>query len=269
VNETGLERRNGRIVVALDASPDSIAALRVAAEIAALLDIELEGLFVEDINLIHLCGFPFGQEVGSYTATVRRLDNASIERQFRTIEGVIQKSMSQVATRLPVRWTFQVRRGPIVSELLTAAQDAALISLGRSGQVRRRTLGSTARALVQQSQRPLLLLGQGGSLVFPLLSIYTGSNASQRALQWLASLARYDSRPVRVIVVARPDSPQTVEQLESDAQQILGEHPVEFVPVRYGDVLMTLRSHNGGTLVISSDQTELLAEHPGPTVIVP
>ena len=269
MNQSGLERRNGRIVVALDASPDSIAALRAAAEIAALLDIELEGLFVEDINLVHLCGFPFGQEVGSYTAAVRRLDNAALERQFRTIEVAIRRSMSQVATRLPVRWTFHVRRGPIVSELLTAAQDAALLSLGRSGQIRSRTLGSTASALVQKSQQPLLLLGREGGLVFPLIAIYTGSSASQRALQWLASLARHDSRPVRVIVVARPDAPQTVEQLETDVQQILGDQAVEFIPVRYGDVLMTLRSLSGGTLIISSDHAELLVEHSGPTVIVP
>ena len=95
------------------------------------------------------------------------------------------------------------------------------------------------------------------------------SSASKRALQWLASLARHDSRPVRVIVVARPDAPQTVEQLETDVQQILGDQAVEFIPVRYGDVLMTLRSLSGGTLIISSDHAELLVEHSGPTVIVP
>jgi hypothetical protein len=72
-----------------------------------------------------------------------------------------------------------------------------------------------------------------------------------------------------VIVVARPDSPRTLEQLESDAHDILGDHAVEFIPVRYGDVLMTLRAHNGGTLVLSSDQADLLSEHPGPTVVVP
>ena len=52
-----------RILVALDASPQSEAALRAAAELAALLEAELEGLFVEDINLLHLCGLPFGREI--------------------------------------------------------------------------------------------------------------------------------------------------------------------------------------------------------------
>lgn len=269
MNETALDRRGGRIVVALDASPYSFAALRTAAELAMLLDIELEGLFVEDINLLHLCGFPFGQEIGSYTATVRRLDNAAVERQLRTLAGVIQQSMSQVATRMPVRWNFQVRRGAVVAELLAAAQNASLLTLGRTGQVRRESLGSNARALVKQSQRPLLLLGRNSGLVYPLIAIYTGTAAAQRALEWMATLARYNLHPVRVIVVARPDAPRSLAELENEARTILGNHAIEFIPVRYGSVLMTLRAHNGGTLVLSSEQADLVAEHPGPTVIVP
>ncbi len=42
--------RAERIVVALDASPQSAAALRAAVQLAALLDAEVEGLFVEDVD---------------------------------------------------------------------------------------------------------------------------------------------------------------------------------------------------------------------------
>jgi nucleotide-binding universal stress UspA family protein len=269
MNEDTLDRRRERIVVALDASPYSLAALRTAAELAMLLDIELEGIFIEDINLLHLCGFPFGQEIGSYTATVRRVDNVGVERQLRALANVIQQSMSQVATRMPVRWSFNVRRGAVVRELLEATQNAHLLSLGRSGQVRRQSLGSTARALVQQSQRPLLLLGISGGLVYPLVAIYTGTAATKRALEWMATLARYNTQPVRVLVVARPDASRSLAELQDEASAILGNHAAEFIPVRYGNVLMTLRAYDGGTLVLSSEQADLAAEHPGPTVIVP
>jgi nucleotide-binding universal stress UspA family protein len=263
------ERRSRRIVVALDASSYSLAALRAATELAELLDSEVEGLFIEDINLLHLCGFPFTQEIGSYTATARRLENVGIERQLRTIAASIHESMNRVVLKSPVRWTFHVRRGSVVSELLAATQNADLLSIGRSGHARRRTLGSTARALVQQSQRPVLVLDSEDALVYPLLAIYTGSETSQRVLRWLATLAPYSQRAVRIFLVVRPDIQRTVEELESEARAILGDLPVEFVVLRYGNVLMTLRANNGGTLVLPSEYAEIVSEHTGPTIIVP
>jgi nucleotide-binding universal stress UspA family protein len=237
--------------------------------VAALLDIDLQGLFVEDINLLYLCEFPFNQEIGSYTGTTRRLENSLVERELRTVATRIHYSINQVALDTPVRWSFQVRRGSVVNELLAATQDADLLSLGRSGQVRRNTLGSTARAILQKSQRPLLLLGTEGGLVYPLIAVYTGSAASQRALQWLATLTLHTRRTVRVLLVTRPDSEQTVAELESEVRGILGNVSAEFVPVRYGNVLMTLRAYDGGTLVLPNEQAELVAEHTGPTIIVP
>ena len=49
----------GRILVALDASPHSLNALRAAAELAAVTESELHGLYVEDLNLLRMCGLPF------------------------------------------------------------------------------------------------------------------------------------------------------------------------------------------------------------------
>lgn len=263
------QSQSKRIVVALDASSYSLAALRAAAELAELLDIELEGLFIEDINLLYLCGFPFTQEIGSYTAQARRLEDVVVERQLRTLATRIHQAMNRIVLKSPVRWTFHVRRGSVVNELLAAAQNADILSIGRSGQVRRTSLGSTARALVQNSQRPVLLLDQDGGLVYPLIAIYTGSATSRRVLQWLTTLAQRSDHPVRVLLVVRPDIERTVAELEAEARAILGSLPAEFIVVRYGNVLMTLRAHNSGTLVLPSEYAELVAEHTGPTIIVP
>ena len=73
-----------RILVALDASPHSLAALRAAAELAADLDAELVGIFVEDINLLRLSDLPLASEVTIYTTTSRRLNRQEIERQLRS-----------------------------------------------------------------------------------------------------------------------------------------------------------------------------------------
>jgi nucleotide-binding universal stress UspA family protein len=258
-----------RIVVALDASSYSLTALRAAAELATLLDVELEGLFIEDINLLYLCGFPFSQEIGSFTAHARRLEDVVVERQLRTQAAAIHQAMNQIVLRTPVRWTFQVRRGSVVNELLAAAQSADLLSIGRSGQVRRRALGSTARALVQRSQRPVLVLDEAGGIVSPFIAIYTGSETSRRVLEWLSTLAHTSNTAARIFLVVRPNSQNTLEELEQEARTMLGDLPAEFIPLRYGNVLMSLRAHNGGTLVLPSEYADLVAEHSGPTIIVP
>ena len=53
------ERGLARILVALDASASGRAALAGAAALAAELQAELLGLFVEDANLLRLASLPF------------------------------------------------------------------------------------------------------------------------------------------------------------------------------------------------------------------
>jgi len=47
-----------RILVALDATEDSLTSLDLATRLAAKLRAELEGLFVEDINLLRMADLP-------------------------------------------------------------------------------------------------------------------------------------------------------------------------------------------------------------------
>jgi len=49
-----------RVLVAMDASPHSRAALEAAIELASHFEAELRGLFVEDINMLRAVGLPSG-----------------------------------------------------------------------------------------------------------------------------------------------------------------------------------------------------------------
>ena len=276
MNEAARPEPIERIVVALDASPQSVAALRAAVELAALMEAELEGLFVEDINLLRLCGFPFGQEVGSYTAQLRRLDNRGMERQLRIIAATIQQAMERAATQTPVRWSFHVRRGPVVEELLAAAQSAALLSLGRAGRVRRKGIGSTAQSLVSQAQRPLLIAGEGNGLQFPLTVVYTGSEAAQRALELAVRLSHQELERLRVVVWDGGDAALDAAQLEKAARRLVetalpdAGQGMGFVTVTHAASLVeTLHSLNSGTLVLPREQAALIAQHSGPALLVP
>ncbi|HXF64672.1 MAG TPA: hypothetical protein VNK95_23775, partial [Caldilineaceae bacterium] len=164
------------------------------------------------------------------------------------------------------------RRGPVVNELLTASQDATLVSLGRAGQMRRRTLGSTVRSLINQSRRPLLILGEENRLEYPLTVLYTGSPASQRALHLAANLARRHPSSVRVVLWDGNSEDAETAALEHGAQQLLAGAGVQgiFVRVRRSaDLLATLQLYNGGTLVLPGELSTLINQHQGPMLVVP
>lgn len=277
MTEAAIPERTERIVVALDASPQSMAALKAAVELAAVMEAEVEGLFVEDIDLLHLCDFPFCYEIGSYTATLRRTDNRGMERQLRVVATTIRQTMERVAAQTPVRWSFRVRRGPVVQELLDATQDAALISLGRAGRVRRKGIGSTAQSLVNQTQRPLLIAGEEQGLRYPLTVVYTGSAAAQRALDLAMRLSRAEPSRLRVVVWNVGDAPSGTSQLEQavrrrvEAQSEEGEPGVTILSVTRSrdDLLAALAALGGGTLVLPHEQADLIGQHSGPALLVP
>jgi nucleotide-binding universal stress UspA family protein len=260
-----------RILVALDASPQSVAALRAAAELAALLEAELEGLFVEDINLLHLCGLPFGREVGSYTASVRQLNDRAMERNLRALAIAIREAMEREAAQLPVRWTFQVRRGAVVAELLAASQSAAMLSLGRAGRRRRRTLGSVAESVVRQCSRPVLILGEEGGLTRPLSVLYTGSEAADRALRLAIDLEVRNPGGLRVWVWDDPAAGLPAERLQAHANARLAEVGLQTVAAVIGERELPdlLDKRNKGTLILPGEHSALLSRWVGPTILVP
>ena len=258
-----------RIVVALDASPSSVTALRAAAELASWLGMELEGLFVEDINLTRLCGFPNLQEVGSYTGAVRRLDDRSLERQLRALASAMRQQMAREAQRRPVRWNFQVRRGPVVAELLAASQSASVVSLGRTSRGHRRTLGSTAQSVVRKSSRPVLILGDQGELRSPLTVVYTGSEGSERALRFAVNLHQRRGAAILVLVWGGERAQQLTELIHR-ADALLRQEGVEAtVLATTGGELGAILSRETGALVLPRENAALLAQLSGPVILVP
>jgi len=260
----------GRVVVALDASPNSVAALRAAVELASWLGVEVEGLFVEDINLTRLGELPNQYEVGSYTGTVRRLDNRALQRQLRALAASMRQVMAREAGRHPIRWEFSVLRGPVVTELLAASQSAVVVSVGRTSRGRRTNLGSTARSIVRESSRPVLITGQGAELRLPLTVVFTGTQASERTLQFALTIGnRRMHNGIRILVWSQ-DNGQRLDELRRRAASLAREVAVDALIVSaVGGNLNTIVSQERGTLVVARENADLLSQHGGPAILVP
>lgn len=202
-----------RIVVALDASPQSAILLEAAARLAQSLQVELVGLFVEDANLLRLSELPFAQEIGSFSTARRSLGAMYLERQLRSQAMQLQRMLVRTAARFEVPCSFQVVRGPIAAELRKAAAETDLFVLGRSGRTHRGhfPLGSTTRALIVEAPRLTLVLHQPAQWRQPILVAYDGSAAAQRALYLAARLTQ--DRDVPLVVVLIGDEPHAAEEL--------------------------------------------------------
>jgi hypothetical protein len=187
------------ILVALDMSPHSEAALTAAAELAVALGLELRGLYVEDINLLRLCGLPFGIEYGSFTAKPRRIELNHLEREFRLQASLLRKIMADIAGQKRISWSFQVVRGGVTDQLLEAATSARMLSLGRVGRSPGKRTGSSAQAIAQRAQRPVVFQSRQRTLHGPYTVLYTGSSAAYRAVNLGVELSAQEESTLKVL----------------------------------------------------------------------
>jgi nucleotide-binding universal stress UspA family protein len=211
-----------RILVALDTSQHSLAALQAAAELAARLKAELVGLFVEDINLLRLAGLPFAREIRYPSAIVQQLDSPRLEQELKAQGAQARRALAAVAEQAQVAWSFRVVRGHVTAEVLAAALEADLLSLGISSwpSVRRGRLGSTARTVAAEAPRTVLLLQRGDKIRPPVLVVYDGSLAARRALamavRLLQTREQAERLPLTVLILAGEEALETMQRLEQE-----------------------------------------------------
>ncbi|MBS3754258.1 MAG: universal stress protein [Desulfobacterales bacterium] len=194
-----------RILVPLDESAHSRAALEAAAHLASALGSEISGLYVEDADLLEFCRYPFAWEIGIYRS--RRLSRDEVERDFRTQAERLRQMMALTAAQSRVSWNFSVRRGRVISEILEQTASADLTVIGRLGRsLLQSSTGSTVRRLVEEGSAMILILGRGLRMVSPVLTLYTGSELSGLALGAAVDLSLAVGRKTEILIPADTES---------------------------------------------------------------
>jgi hypothetical protein len=179
-----------RIWVALDESPRSAAALIAAAALAAELDAELAGLFVEDIDLQHLSGLPFAREFSVLTGAGIPLSPDEVERIWRREAKAMQRLLAEAASRSQLRWSFRVVRGRVAAEVNTLAQAVDLIVLGKRTGIGVMTVVQTTTARLAEVQP------KAG----PVLVLFEDLPTSSHSLETGAMLARSNGAELVLLI---------------------------------------------------------------------
>lgn len=204
-----------RILVALDASPESLAALKHAADLAARLQAELTGLFIEDEDLLNLAQFPFAREVSRLTRAGRTFDRATLEEDLKAQAALSRRALKELAEAMNLRWSFRVLRGRIERELETAASEADLLAIGRRpSRIGRERLGRTTARMARELHCSVLLAGpKRAAPDAPVALLYAQSPCGDAALDMAAQAAREEKRPLLVVIPAK-------DQAEFEARRV-------------------------------------------------
>lgn len=225
MNPEGEQKGIRRILVAIDASPSSMAALQAAADLAHQLDAELVALFVEDINLLRLADLPFARRISLYSATEQVIDREKIEREMRAHANAARRALDEMASRQHLRSSFRVARGVINDELIQASSEVDLIILGKSGWSRRRRLGSTTRTVIARSPSHILVFQETYRARSTLGVIYDGNPDAQRALGVVGELMRGRESVLSVLILA--GNIEQAQQFQAEVSPWVQAHELE------------------------------------------
>ena len=241
-----------RILVALNASPHSRAALDAAVRLAATFEAEVRGLFVEDETLLRTARLPFAKEVRAYTTDPKRLTDRRMQRTLRYQAEYAEHTLQYAAQQAEVRYAFDTVEGNVTHELLQASAETDLVVLGKTSTASsRRRLGSTSRTVLTDAPVPVLVLRDTVTAQQPILTYYDGSDVAAATLAVAMQLARRDGpRPLTVLFPPEADADRLREEVRA-------RHGGSDVPLRVHVLtpaetrrLSAFTQRNGGLVVL-------------------
>ncbi|MFT5365400.1 MAG: nucleotide-binding universal stress UspA family protein [Candidatus Latescibacterota bacterium] len=204
-----------RILVAVDASPQSLLALASAAQLAAHLQVELAGLFVEDIDLLRTADMPFVREVNRLSGAVQAIHQTDIVRQLKSQARQAQHALESAAIECQIKCSFRVVRGSVSQELVAAAEDVDLVTLGRVGWSPGQRLGSTAQTIMAHGSCLTLLHRSHSVDQLGITILFDGSKESVKALRIGAQIGAGRDITVMVLAIHAHDFQEKQKQAEA------------------------------------------------------
>jgi nucleotide-binding universal stress UspA family protein len=267
VSAPSLEEREGehrieRILVALDQSTHSLAALEAAVRMAMRLEAALVGLFVEDVNVRRLAELPFVQEVGFFTGGCRRVQTQELSRQLQVQAGAVRRRFRTTTRWVESRCTFREVRGQVAPEVLDAATEADVVILGKGAWSPFETerLTPAVREVLRDAPTSTLVLRAGTRVGPPMRAVYDGSALGDKALSIAAELATDEGGHLMVFGLA--DDPSEASRLEERVRERLSGKrlAVSFQTLSEASVsrlTYLVAREEQGTLVIPADAEAL------------
>lgn len=196
--------RRRRIVITLDSAQVSTADLELLTRLALRTGADLEGVFVEDSDLLRLAESSFLRELRPTSQRAAPFQAGRMRQELRATARRAERLLAQHAEHRGVHWSFRTWRGSIERELLSGVQ-ADVLALMRLGAV---TMPSARRRAPEV-----------------VAACYDGSEESGRALATAADLAAdNDQVDLQVLLAGELATDTEPGPLRRQAAKILSGH---------------------------------------------
>ena len=129
-----------RIQIMLNNVISSQSALKIATSIADNMGLLLEGVFVEDEDLLNVSELTFLREISASTLLQQAVDPQRMQQALAAQARQVQRFMQEHAARAGVNCAFRVWRGHVTLASLSAGLDAEIFSISGSPAYRQSVL---------------------------------------------------------------------------------------------------------------------------------
>ena len=197
-----------RIVVALNATPHSNAALETAVHLASLLEVPVHGVFVEEEDVLRAATLPLTQEVPPEAEHPRSLSPAQVQHDWKRTVDYVESRLQKRARQMRTPAELEVVRGEVTVELMRMVTDRDLLIVGKaSTESSRRRLGTTARQLLAEAAASVLVVRDMIRGPDPVLTYFDSTPAARAAVRMALQAAR-DTPKIPVHVLLPPHPPE-------------------------------------------------------------
>jgi len=209
------------LLVPVDSSPHSQAALEHALELGRAYRARMTGLYVLDVRYLEMP--PYLDYSFAFEAVPPTLAPLDVMEKFRVKSERLLNDFREVVERAGLSVETRAEEG-VPSQVIADIGDAHdLIVMGKRGEHAkwgRDLLGSTAESVARHSATPVLLVESKPRPVRKALVLFDGSHPANRALKLAADLAVHTAVELRVLTV--DDDAARGKATQEEARSYLG-----------------------------------------------
>ncbi len=125
------KKKRQTVLLAADVGSYSTTTVNLAVQMAAAIKSELQGLFIEDEDLLQVTGLPITREISLTTARERPTDVDQMQRSMRSVARQFEQTLQREARALQIAWSFDYVRGRARDIGLEQGADVTYLILGQ------------------------------------------------------------------------------------------------------------------------------------------
>lgn len=211
------------ILIAVDSVAGSRSVMQIASELAYRSDAELNAVFVEEDEWYKASSVSFTLQVSSYTGEVLPFDEAELSEQTKAHSKLLEHMLVSTGQNMNIRCSYHTARGSVIQELMLASESKDMIIIGRNRMPDGRSvkIGRTARLMVENCEKPVLLWN--GKPQWPLIvsGIVQGRDSKNYVDEWTTGMGRILNRKTELIHSDETSEDFTPQKLAEDKNRLI------------------------------------------------